>query len=159
MIKCLPQEIKHVVGLAPQADGAVSSDIVCLKNFSKAYIMVTMAQANAAVNTITPMQATDVTGVVNKGLDSPARIWSNLNVVASDLLTERAAAVNYALGAGLTNKVVWFEVDPAESMDVANNYDCLYVASSGSDATNILAVDFFLLPKSKAAVLDPAITD
>jgi len=159
MIKCLPQEIKHVVGLAPQADGNLTSDIVCLKNFSKAYIKVTMAQANAAVHTTVPMQATNVGGAGGAVFTTPMRIWSNLDVSASDLLTARAAAVNYALDAGLANKVVWFEVDPAESMDVANGFDCLYVTSAGSDVTNILAVDFFLLPKSKAAVLDPAITD
>ena len=158
MIKCLPQEIKHVVGLAPQADGALTSDCVCLKNFSKAWIKVVMAQAAANIHTTVPMQATNVALAGGKVLTNTVPIWSNLDVSLSDLLTERAAALNYALDAGVANKVVWFEIDPA-SLDTANNFDCIYVTSAGSNVANILSVDFYLQPKTKAAVLDPAITN
>lgn len=159
MIKSLPQELKHVVGLAPRADGALTSDIVSLKNFSKAWIKVVMAQGNAAQHTTTLMQAKDVAGTDGKAISNNVPIWSNLDVSASDLLTERTAAKTYQLDAGLKNKVAWFEIDPANALDVANDFDCIYVTSAGSNAANILSVDFFLLPKTKAAVLDPAITD
>ncbi len=159
MIKSLPQEIKHVVGLAPQADGALTSDIVSLKNFNKAWIKVTMAQGNAAQHTTTLMQATDVAGTNGKAISNNVPIWSNLDVSVSDALTERTAAKVYQLDVALKNKVVWFEIDPANALDVANDFDCIYVTSAGSNVANILAVDFYLLPRTKAAVLESAITD
>lgn len=159
MIKCLPQELKHVVGLAPQVDAELTSDIVSLKNFSKAWIKVTMAQGHAAQHTTTLMQSTVVAGTDGKAISNNVPIWSNLDISAADTLTARTAAKTYQLDVALKNKVVWFEIDPANALDVANDFDCIYVTSAGSNAANILAVDFFLLPKTKAATLEAAITD
>lgn len=154
----LPEELIHVVGLAPQADGVLTSDKVSLKNANKAWVQVIMAQANAAQCTISVMQSLNVTAS-GKAVSNTLPIWYNEDVSATSALTRGTAAKTYELSAALANKVVWFEIDPANAMDVANDYDCLYVTSGGSDVSNILAVNFYLEPKTKAAALENAIVD
>lgn len=159
MLRNLAEELIHVVGLAPQADGALTSDVVSLKNANKAWVQVIMAQANAAQCTISVMQATDVAGTSGKAVTNTLPIWYNEDVSLTSVLTRGTAAKTYQLSATTKNKVVWFEIDPANAMDVANNFDCLYVTSGGSNAANILSVNFYLDSKTKAAALPNAIVD
>ncbi len=158
MLRNMPEEVIHVVGLAPQADGALTSDKVSLKNANKAWVQVIMAQANAAQCTISVLQSLNVTDA-GKAVTNNLPIWYNEDVSLTSVLTRGTAAKVYELSATLKNKVVWFEIDPANALDVASDYDCIYVTSSGSNAANILSVNFYLEPKTKAAALENAIVD
>lgn len=154
----LVEDVKHVIGLAPQVDAVLTSDKISLKNAHKAWIQVLMQQTTADQCTITPLQATNVGGA-GKALSADVPIWADLDVAASDALAAATAAKAYQLDAGVKNKVVWFEIDPAAALDLANGYDCIYVTSSGSAAGNILAVNFYLDMRYKQAVLPSVITD
>src|SRR4051812_13401510 len=110
----LPQQMKIVEAIPNATDAAGrSSDIISLKNANKAYILVTLTQGNAATVALTPMQAQDVAGTGAKVLANAVPIWSNLDTAASDTLVRRTDAVNYTTDAGVKNKQVLFEIDPA----------------------------------------------
>lgn len=154
------EKIKHVVLLAPQADGSLTSDAVSLKNANKAWVKVVMNQTEANQCTITLMQATDVAIGTNKAITNNVNIYYNSNVAASDALTKATAAKTYQFSATHDyTKVVWFEIDPAVAFDVANDYDCLYLTSGGSNIANIVSAEIFMEMKYKEDVLASAITD
>lgn len=158
---CLPEELKHIIGLAPQADSSTDSDIICLKNAKRAWVQCIAAQAHANTPDFTIYQCTDVSNSLadNKALSGNCEIWYNLDVSAADTLTRGTAAKTYTFDAGLKNKVVWFQLDLANCLDLANDFDCIYVTSGGSDATNIISVNFYLDPKYAEDVIPAAITD
>jgi hypothetical protein len=158
---CLPEELKHVVGLAPQVDANVDSDIICLKNAKRAWVQVIVAQANAAIQDFTIYQCTDVSNSLtdNKALSGNCEIWYNADVSAADTLTRTTAAKTYSFSADLATKVCWFQLDLATCLDLANDFDCIYVTSGGSNAANIISVNFYLDPKYAEDVLPAAITD
>jgi hypothetical protein len=158
---CLPEELKHVIGLAPQVDSATDSDIICLKNAKRAWVQVIVAQANAAIPDFTIYQCTDVSNSLsdNKALSGNCEIWYNADVSAADTLTRGTAAKTYSFSAALATKVCWFQLDLANCLDLANEFDCIYVTSGGSNAANIISVNFYLDPKYAEDVLPAAIAD
>jgi hypothetical protein len=158
---CLPEELKHIIGLAPQVDANVDSDIICLKNAKRAWVQVIVAQANAAIPDFTIYQCTDVSNSLsdNKALSGNCEIWYNADVSAADTLTRGTAAKTYSFSADLANKVCWFQLDLATCLDLANDFDCIYVTSGGSNAANIISVNFYLDSKYAEDVLPAAITD
>lgn len=139
----LVEQAKIIEAIAPQAGAAITGDYVSLKNCAKAYVVVHMAQGAADVCTISIEQATVVAGTDSKVITNAVPISSNLDCAASDTLVARTAAVNYALDAGLKHKVVVFEIDPA-SLDVANEFDCITVKTSASNAANITSAMYYL---------------
>lgn len=158
-MKNLPEELKHIVLLGPQLDGALTSDAVSMKNFNKGWIKVVMKQAHAAQCTITLGQATVVALTDGKALTNAVRIWANSDVSVNDLLTAQTAAKLWQFSATLKTKVVWFEIDPANAFDVSNDFDVIYLTSGASNVANVLSADFYGDPKTKAAVLEDGISD
>lgn len=159
MIKSFPEEIACVIGLAPQVDGSLTSDAISLKNANKAWVKAVVAQGAVADQcTITIRQATDVAIGTNAALANNVPIWYNEDAAASDALAEGSAAKAYQFNATQSKiKVAWFEIDPANVF--TSGYDCIYATSSGSNVANIISVEFFVEPKSKAAILDSFIVD
>lgn len=140
----IPNQMKVVEAFAPAADAAGrSSDIVSLKNVSKATIIVNLTQGNAATVALTLMQAQDVSGTGAKALANTVPIWSNLDTAATDTLVRRTDGVAYTTDAAVKNKTVIFEVD-ASQLDVNNGFDCLYVTTGASNAANITQGTFLL---------------
>ena len=94
------------------------------------------------------------TTAVGAGLVAVAnacRIWSNLDCATSDLLVARTAAISLAAGTGQTNKIIVFEIDPA---DLGDTYDCAAVqATTGPPVTSALAILYFGVPRYKSRVL------
>lgn len=132
------QNYKVVQLLTPATDAAGrTSAYFTLKDALKAWIVVNMAQGNAATVALTPLQASAVAGTGSKALSAVVPIVSNLDTAASDTDVERTAAANYTTDAGLKNKTVMFEIDPAACMDLANGFDCLAVSTGASHAANI----------------------
>jgi len=118
--------------LAPAADAACrTSGYFTLKNVHKAWIIANITQGNAATIALTPLQATAVAGTGSKVLTAAVPIVSNLDTAASDALLERTAAANYTTDAGVKNKVVIFEIDPAACMDINSDFDCIGMSTGG----------------------------
>ena len=157
---CLVENIKHVVGLAPQADGSLTSQVVSLKNVNRAWIKAIMNQNAADQCTLTLRQATDIAAGTNKAISNNVPIWYNNDAAAADALTKGTDAKTYQFSATQPKlKIVWFQIDPALALDVANDYDCIYVTSGGSSGSNLLALDFYLDMKYREYVLPSVITD
>lgn len=129
-------KVTELLPLATDAAGRAAAAAVSLKNAGRTYIYCYITQGNAATILLTPMQATNVAKAGGKVLTNPIRIWSNLDMAASDTLVRQADAVNYTTDAALKNKLVVFEIDPA-SLDLANNFDCVYITTGASNVANL----------------------
>lgn len=153
----LVQDAKIVPLLKPAADAAGrSSAYFSVKNAHKVFIVVHIDQGNAATIALTPSQATAVAGTGVKVLANAVRIWANLDVAANaDALTRATDAVNYTTDAGVKEKMVVFEIDPAE-LDTANGFDCLKIATGASDAANITQAYAILAPLRYAQATPPS---
>lgn len=157
----------HVVSLlAPAADSAGrTSSYVSLLNAHKAYIVCMVDQGNAAQVTFTPLQAQDTSGTNSKDLTANAPIVANLNTASSDTLAVAAAATSYQTDAGTNNKIVIFEIEPQEVMDVnsltenANSipqpFNHIAIQTSASNASNITAALLVQIPLRYAQQLPP----
>jgi hypothetical protein len=155
----LVEQVKIIEAITPQAGAAITGDYISLKNAAMAYAVVHVNQAAADICTISIEQATVVAGTDTKVITNAVPIWSNLDCAASDTLVRRTAAVNYALDAGTKHKIVVFQIDPA-SLDVANDFDCICVKTSASNAANITSAKYFLTGLKYSQATPPtAITD
>lgn len=140
----LPQNCKIVQLLNPQTtNGALTSQVISLKNVHKATIVLNFTQAVGHATTPTLNQATNIAAGTNKA--GPASmIWANEDTAASDTLVAKTAAASYAVAADVKNKVVVFEVDPS-ALDIANGYDCIYLSEATSgQATNFVSATAYL---------------
>ncbi|MCK1577807.1 hypothetical protein [Bradyrhizobium sp. 174] len=156
----LPEQFKIVEALAPAADAAGRASIgVSLKNYSKAWLLVTLTQGNAATVAIAVNQATNVAKAGGKALANAARIWANLDTSLTDTLVRQADAVSFTTDAALKNKQVLIEVDPA-ALDVAGGFDCVYMSTGASNAANITQAQWILSgPRFASATPPSAIVD
>jgi hypothetical protein len=145
--------------LKPAADaGGRTSTYITLANAQKAYIVCYVTQGNAATVALTPLQAQDASGTNSKGLTQNAPIAVNLDcdTVPSDVLTIAAAATSYTTDAGTKTKMVIFEIDPIESMDinsttlnasgVPQGFNHLAIQTGASNAANITSAIAVLMP-------------
>lgn len=152
----LPQEASIVQLLNPATDaaGRTGAYVTC-KHAHKAYIVVHITQGNAATIALTINQAKTVAGGSAKAITVPVRIWADLDESVTDALVEQAAAVSFTTDAGVKNKIVVFEVNPAE-FDVANGFDCVTVVTGASNVANITAAQAILTPLRFGAPTPPS---
>ena len=142
----LPQMAKITDALAPAADAAGRSSLyISLKNCHKAYLVVHITQGNAATILLTINQATAIAGTGTKVLANAVPIWANLDTVAAEALVKQTDAVNYTTDAGVKNKIVIFEIDPAR-LDVAGGFDCVAVSTGASNVANLTQAMWILVP-------------
>lgn len=155
----LPEVFKIVEAMPNATDAAGrTGDYVSLKNAKRAYVFVDITQGNAATIALTIEQASAVAGTGTKVITNTVPIWSNLDTAASDTLVRRTDAVNYTTDAGVKNKQVIFQIDPA-SLDVAGGFDCITVKTGASHAANITSATYFLESRYPQATPPAAITD
>jgi hypothetical protein len=152
----LPEDAKIIGGAKPAADAAGrSARYISCKQAHKVYAIVYMDQGNAATVALTVTQATDVSGTSAKAITNAARIWANLDVAANgDAITRATDAVSYTTDAGVKEKIIVIEIDPA-SLDQANGFDCVKVATGASNAANITSVLYFGTPLRYPGVGSP----
>lgn len=142
--------------LTPAADaGGRTSSYFTLKNGHKAYVVCKVAQGNAAQVTFSPLQASAVAGTGSKAIGN-APIVANLDTATSDALVAAAAAATYQTDAALKNKLVIFEIDPAEVMDVANRFTSIAVQTSASNASNVTEALLIITPLRFAQATPPS---
>lgn len=153
----LPQAMKFVDLLNPAADaaGRAAATAVSLKNWGKAYLVFHITQGNAATILLTPMQASAVAKTGGKVLTNTVPIWADLDTAASDAMVRATDAVNYTTDAGVKNKIVMFEIDPA-LLDVAGGFDCVYVSTGASNAANITQAYAILVDARYAQATPPS---
>lgn len=140
---CLPENCKIVEAIVPQVGAAITGDYVSLKNADKCFVVVHVAQGNAAQMTISIEQASGVAPTGSKPITVVVPIWSNLDCAATDTLVRRTDAVNYQLDVALKHKVVVFQIDPS-FLDIANGFDCITVKTGASHADNITEAMYYL---------------
>jgi hypothetical protein len=149
----LPENTKIVDGYCANVGGAaaITGDYVSLKGCHKAYVVIKYRQADGNAITWNVTRATNVSAGSAAVMTELMRIWSNLDTATSDLLVERTAAVNYASGAGATNKIVIFEVDPDSLTDT---FDCIAGASTTAiAAAQYVDITYYLIPRYPGRVL------
>ncbi len=155
----LPEEFKIVEAMPNATDAAGrTGDYVSLKNATMAWVVVYLTQGNAATVAISINQASAVAGTGTKAITETVPIWSNLDTAASDTLVRRTAAVSYTTDAGVKNKIVIFQIDPA-TLDVANGFDCITVITGASHAANITGAQYWIQSALQQATPPAAITD
>jgi hypothetical protein len=155
----VPEKYKMVAALNPATDAAGRTGAyVSLKNVNLAFVVVHITQGNAATIALTIEQATAVAGTSSKAITVSVPIWSNLDVSASDALVRRTDAVSYTTDAGVKNKIVVFQIDPA-TLDIANGFDCIVVKTGASNVANITQAVYLLDERYQQATPPTAIAD
>lgn len=121
-----------------------SSNYINLRNALKAWIVVKVNQGNAALVTITPVQATSLAGAGSKALGNSAlttqpgaQIWLVEPTASSDQLVAQTAALNFTTDATVAAKEVIFEIVPEEFLDIPNGFNHIGVTIATSNASNI----------------------
>jgi len=135
--------------LTPAADAAGrTSAYVSLANAHKAFIVCYINQGNAATVLLSPLQASAQAGTGSKALTAAAPIAVNLDTdtVPADVMTIATAATTYTTDAGTKSKIVLFEIDPIESMDINNKFNHIAVSTGASNASNITSALLILAP-------------
>lgn len=159
MIQTLPELYKIVEAMPNATDAAGrTGDYVSLKNANACFVFVDITQGNAATIALTIEQATAVAGTSSKAITVAVPIWSNLDTAASDTLVRRADAVSYTTDAGVKNKQVIFQIDPA-TLDIAGGFDCITVKTGASNAANLTSATYFIQTRYPQATPPAAITD
>jgi hypothetical protein len=125
--------------LKPAADSAGrTSTYLSLANSHKATIVFYITQGNAATILLSPLQAKDSSGTGSKAITAaPIAVNLDCDTTPSDALTLVAAAATYTTDAGVKTKLVMFEIDPAECMDINNGFNHIGVSTGASNAANV----------------------
>jgi hypothetical protein len=156
---CLPEHFKLVEAMPNATDAAGrTGDYISLKNAVVCFVEVAVTQGAANTIAITIEQATAVAGTASKAIATAVPIWSNLDTAASDTLVRRTDAVAYTTDAGVKNKQVIFQIDPA-TLDLAGGFDCLTVKTGASSASNLTGARYWIQTRYPQATPPAAITD
>ena len=153
--------------LKPAADAAGrTTAYVSVRNAHKAYIVAYINQGNAATVLLSPLQAQDTAGTNSKAIAAaPIAVNLDTDTTPSDIMTIATAAATYTTDAGTKSKIVIFEIDPAESMDMTtgtNNasgvpqaFNHIAVSTGASNAANITSALLILTPLRFAQQVPP----
>lgn len=161
----LPENVK-VVELTPPAVGAgavITSDYISLKNAHKAWLVIHYADGNGNAVVLQPLKATAVAPSNSTAITNVVKIWSNLATATNDTLVERTAATSYTLNAAAANKIVIFEIDPADLGELAGTgpYDCIAFSATTPAAAEYISAVCYLQPRYAGPVAQSltALTD
>lgn len=156
----LPENCK-IVQLTPPAVGSgavITSAYLSLKNAHKAWLVIHYADGNGNAVSLQPRKATAVAPTGATNITNVVKIWSNLATGTNDTLVERTAATVYALDTGVANKIVVFEIDPA---DLGETYDCIGFTATTPAAGEYISAICYIQPRYASAVAasPTAVTD
>ena len=155
----LVEEMKFVQMLQPATDATGrTSFYVSMKSANLLTVTVSIAQGNAAPVPITIEQATNVAGAGSKVITVAVPIWANIDTAATDTLVRRTSAVNYTTDVGVKNKIVVFQIDPAD-LDIANGFDCICIKTAASNVANVDAANGWIQARFAQATPLSAIID
>lgn len=152
-IVTFPEQIKPVL-LYSGAANAVDCDAISLKNVSKFYWHVHHTGTTDTDLTLTMTQSTDVAKSGAKATSTTHRIWRDNDAgTTSDTLVAQTAAATFVIDPATQAPVNgWIECDPTQHLDVANGYDCVYLADSGGNAANTCVIYGYAIMKNAGSL-------
>jgi len=155
----LPEQAKIVNCYAGAANG-VACDVVSMKNLLYGWFVILHNGANDTDLTLSLYQATDVAAGTNKALTAAQQYYLDADQGASsDTLVKQTPAYSITIDPATQNGVLAIlGVDPA-TLDLANGYDCVYLADAGGNAGNTCTILFVGIPKWQGASLPSVIVD
>ena len=127
------------IGLLPPAADAAgrTGPYKSLRNCSgKVAVVCRVNQGNAAQVTFSILQATSSAGAGSKAI-AVAPIFYNADTTVSDTLVAQTAAVSFQTDVNVKDKIVVFEFDPADVLDLVNGFNHIAVQTSASNVANI----------------------
>ena len=150
------ENLPYTVLLPAAADAAGrTSSYVSLKNAQKAWLVCEVNQGNAATVQFTPLQATDSSGTGSKALTNNAPIALNNDTstaTGTDQNVPQSDAKNFTTDATTKDKLVVFEIQPEEVMDINNTtkaFDHIAIQTGASNAANITSAKLFYLSRDQ----------
>ncbi len=161
----LPENLKMVQMVAPAvgAGAVVTSTYISLKNAHKCWIVIHYADGNGNAVSYQPMKATAVAPSDATAITNVVKIWSNMATGTNDRLVERTAATVYAQTNAVTNKMIVFEIDPADLGELAGTgpYDCIGFTATTPAAGEYIEAIAYLQPRyaSQVSIAPTALTD
>ena len=140
------------------AADSVTCDVVSLKNIHKGWFVIVHSGSADTDLVLSLYEATDVAAGTNAAVTTACPIWADTDSgTTSDVIAATTAAYSYTIDTTLVpNQLVIMEVDPAILSD---GYDCVYLADSGGNASNVCTILFVGAPRYTGATLAAAITD
>jgi hypothetical protein len=155
----LVEDFKNVQALYPQVNtGALVGAYISLKTAHMCWVKLGIQQGNAAVIAVTIEQATAIAGTGSTPITVAVPIWWNIDTSLTDALVRQPAAVGFTTDAGVKNKELWFEIDPA-TLNIAGGFDCLTVKCAASNAANLVYAEYFLADRYSQATPPSARVD
>lgn len=137
-------------------NGAITSDVISLKNAIRATVIVDLTQAVGHASVVSVRQATAVDGVTNAA-GPVCQAWLNEDVASSDTLVKQTDAAAITVTNNIKKKQIVFEIDPAALTD---GYDCVYVTvGDSSQATNFANITALVRTNFQQATPPAVITD
>ena len=132
----LVDKVKFVTGLDSIVPSTSTPDYVSLKGYRRCQIIISIADGTTVTgSTITLKQATAIAGTSEKAL-AFTRMLSNVDYGASKVMVETAVTSNTFTTQTVNSKDSLYVIDvDADSLDVANGFDCLRVDGTGHAAT------------------------
>lgn len=136
-----------------------SSDIISMKNYQHATIIITTGASSTSDSVLTVNAATDVAGGTNAAIAFQYR----KNILTADAFSALANATvsGVAMTASKANSVYVIELDAAELLAAGQAYDCFYLtATADTSNAQLVAVTVILSqPKYPQENLPSAIVD
>ena len=156
-----PEMIPVTQGHEPVAANALATcDYISLKNAHKVLITVHHYSGGGDTDLVLSIkQATDVAATGAKVLSATMPLWVNVDTSLTDTMVKQANAAGYTIDTGDgKDQIVQLELD-ASLLDMANNFDCIAVHSTGGNASNIVSVLYQIIPRYAQATPPARITD
>lgn len=137
-------QVIDLLNAAADASGRTSG-YVSLTNATKAYVVCRVTQGNAATVQFSVLQGVNGNGSSKAVTAMP--IVADLDTGTSDTLVVETNATSFTTDAAEPkNKLVIFEVDPAQCMDINNGFNHIAVETGASNAANITSALLILMP-------------
>lgn len=132
----IPEDIKPVL-LFSGAANAVACDVISCKLANRVWFLILHTGANDTDLTLQLQEATDVAAGTNKAVTTACPIWRDDDAgTTSDTPVRQTDDDNIVIDPATQAPVLAvIEWDPAKH-DVANGYDCIYLADTGGHAGN-----------------------
>lgn len=157
----LPENTKIVQAIQPRTTNggisATNANYVSVKNYHKAFLVVSLTQAVAHATTVVLRKATGVgkMGALPPGdaaLGTTVPIWLNDAVGTDDTLVKQTDAASQAVAADAVDKMIVFAIDPA----ALGGYDVVgFTVGDSSQATNFISALWVLVPARYAQATPP----
>lgn len=140
----IPGNLVPLAGLPPAADAAGRTGAVYydLGKYHKVFVIFHVNQGNAATVALSLSKADDAAGTGVAAVVETSDIFTNLDTAAGQAFTRQTAAASYTTDAGVKNKIVVFEIDPAK---IGKRF--LGITTGASNAANITSATVFGIPR------------